>query len=156
MNTILKRIKSLGCFGVVVSIGCLLAPKPAHALIVGQVAFGGSGFRFESGSDAIMCVFILPICLLDQKISEGTAKQMTIEDLTENGYRLEDAKTILADQAKLSKILFQEKKVIVIKKDETRSVIAQQIREVFSKASEGDSPSESYIDFLFNNSRKEK
>lgn len=91
------------------SISCAVTAPKANAYMLVNSAYGGyaEGVMSEIGSSpltTILCVLLLPVCLLDEVAPEGMPS-FTEEDLLNNGYTLAEIGALKQGQAKLSQWL---------------------------------------------------
>jgi hypothetical protein len=123
------------------------APKANAVLLVSAATLYGGLDNFSPryfGSDlwadgAILCVLLLPVCLLDEKSGSQT---MTSADLAANGYSSEQIKEIDQDQAKLQAALKAQKLSIKLEAHDTAITVKEKLEPLVPEISD------TYVSFL--------
>lgn len=113
-------------------------PREAKALLLVEAATGGP--VFINVPTVLLCVFLLPICLLDQKAPPSTAYSK--QDLLDNGYSKDQVSTIERDQTVIMSALHDRHQSMVVEKTDTRATLAGALREI------DPSVSDEYVDFV--------
>lgn len=101
------------------------APKANAAMALGA-HFDGVG--------ALVCLILLPICLLDEKVDGVNAA--TAQNLVDNGYTPAEAHQIVSENQALAQSLAARNLRMTIDKNDTPETISSQIRSVMPQASQ--------------------
>lgn len=116
-------------------VASLILPTNAHAwLLLGgrfnpsaPLAFIGAGF----------CLFLLPICLLDEKVAgQDSYRSISSDRLLDQGYTRGQIQVIMGDQERLVRALNDANAVLIIKKGDTITNLNAQIRNLVPTVSE--------------------
>src|SRR3989338_7641948 len=81
----------------------------------------------------VVCVVILPICILDQQAEGNT---ITKQDLLDNGYTEEEAELYFANQTKVLEELVNSNQKIMISPKDTAQTIAHDLRTIYPEANQ--------------------
>jgi hypothetical protein len=123
----LKKIASFVTLVAALAVGTqAIQPREAHAVLLVELAAGGPAYI--NLPEIVLCVFLLPICLLDQKATPATAYSQ--QDLIDNGYSPSQIKVIEQDQVRIMTALQARGQRMVVEKTDNRASLAQGLRRI--------------------------
>lgn len=115
-------------------------PQKADALLLVAVGSGGTGGM--DGAGMLLCLVLLPICILDKHQGD---QNMTAKDLVDNGYTKDEIQQIMSDQQMISTSLKAKNLKIVVGSTDNSNTLERDIRKVYPGVSQ------TYLKFLAEN-----
>jgi len=131
-----KSVITKNLMALFATIGVSLSlSSPAQAVLLVGLGFeDGPHVADMTPTTAILCVAVLPLCFLDQKVDGMSA--MSRQDLVDNGYAPIEADQITSETRNLQRVLMAQNKRFVVAKDDNVNTIAASIHAVMPNASD--------------------
>src|SRR4051812_6096449 len=101
-------------------------PRPAHALVVGDLLTGGNGGQPWLFGKVLACIAVLPLCILGEE-TEGVPA-ITRQNLLDNGYKTDEAERVITELDQLARRLAETRRKLVVAPEDTRASIGRQLR----------------------------
>lgn len=130
VRTVSKTILTLIMAFVVTNTA---TPPKAEALIIIAMTKGGID---PDAIVPILCVILLPFCILDEKADASTANSISKQDLLDNGYTLPQADQLIAEHQVLVKSALDKNVRLALENHDTQASVATQIRTLMPQASD--------------------
>lgn len=134
-----KSLSFLGLVSILFIGTQAICVKQSQAVLLVTVIAGDQQLIDRASLPAVvLCIFLFPVCLLDEKAGPSSVSP---QDLADNGYTPQQVATITGDQARLTEILREKNQRVVFQANDTRDTVRLALSSLLPTVSE------TYVDF---------